>query len=117
MFGSTPAPRIRAKVHRHEGDDGVGNLPGGPIGVAVGIEFATSRSTDIPPHWPLPAASWARLDVCERRAHDLALYGELALPLTRQSKAQLALRYDDYSDFGTTNAEGRPEVPAGAASG
>jgi iron complex outermembrane recepter protein len=32
---------------------------------------------------------------------NLALYTELALPLTRQLEGQLALRYDDYSDFGT----------------
>jgi iron complex outermembrane recepter protein len=31
----------------------------------------------------------------------VALYAELALPLTRQLEAQLAMRYDHYSDFGT----------------
>ena len=80
----------------------IGSLPGGPIGVATGFEFRKESLQDTPD----PAA--VNGDILSQgitattgERDNFALYAELALPLTRQLEAQLALRYDDYSDFGT----------------
>jgi iron complex outermembrane receptor protein len=79
-----------------------GSLPGGPIGLATGFEFRQESLQD------RPDAAAQNGDVLgqgitatDGERDNLAVYGELALPITRQLEAQLALRYDDYSDFGT----------------
>jgi len=79
-----------------------GSLPGGPIGFATGIEFRKESLQDRPD----PRATGGDIlgqgiTATDGERDNLALYGEFALPLTRQLEAQLALRYDDYSDFGS----------------
>lgn len=79
-----------------------GSLPGGAIGVAVGAEFRKETLNDRP---ALAARSGEILGqgitATDGERDNLAVYTEFALPLTRQLEGQLALRYDDYSDFGT----------------
>jgi iron complex outermembrane receptor protein len=80
----------------------LGSLPGGPIGFATGFEFRKESLEDTPD----PRASGGDIlgqgiTATNGERDNFALYGELALPITRQLEAQLALRYDDYSDFGT----------------
>ena len=80
----------------------IGNLPGGPIGLALGIEFRKESIQDIPTQLAATGGILGQGSTFVDGSRDnLALYGELALPLTRQVEAQLALRYDDYSDFGS----------------
>jgi len=79
-----------------------GALPGGPAGVAIGLQYREQelgqwadeqlRSGDLgTTHDPVSAA------------RDIgAAYIEFSLPLLDSLEAQLALRYEDYSDFGST---------------
>ena len=79
----------------------IGTLPGGPIGVAFGIEFrdesihspgnAEERSGNV-----LNSGSTS----VDGSRENTAAFGEIALPMTRQLEGQLAVRYDHYSDFG-----------------
>jgi len=80
----------------------LGMLPGGAIGLATGFEFRKESLKDNPD----PAAQngdvlGQGITATSGDRDNLALYGELALPITRQLELQAALRYDDYSDFGT----------------
>jgi iron complex outermembrane receptor protein len=80
-----------------------GKLPGGPIGLALGGEFRKESITDIPTELARTGGILGQGSTFVDGERDsLAFYGELALPLTRQLEAQLALRYDDYSDFGSS---------------
>lgn len=81
-----------------------GELPGGPIGVAVGLQYRKQeleqwadehlRSGDL-------AGGSVELPVSADREL-FSAYTEFSLPLTETLEAQLALRYEDYSDFGST---------------
>ena len=79
-----------------------GSLPGGPIGLALGGEFRKESITDIPTQLARTGGILGQGSTfVDGERDNLAFYGELALPITRQLEAQLALRYDDYSDFGS----------------
>ena len=96
--------RIRTEVHRHQGDDRARHTcRAAPIGLAPASSSARSRCRDRPDRlarqWRHPRPGHHATD---GERDNLALYGELALPITRQLEAQLALRYDDYSDFGSS---------------
>lgn len=85
-----------------KGTTEIGKLPGGPIGLAVGAEFRKEELHDNPD----PAARngdvlGQGITATDGDRDNFAMYAELALPLTRQLEAQLALRYDHYSDFGS----------------
>jgi outer membrane receptor protein involved in Fe transport len=81
-----------------------GELPGGPVGVAFGLQYREQeqdqwadeylRSGDL-------AGILSEIPVSVDR--DLvAAYVEFSLPLLDSLEAQLALRWEDYSDFGST---------------
>jgi iron complex outermembrane receptor protein len=80
------------------------NLPAGPLALALGAEQRWERLSydwdpavltgDSPIGDMLQAISGDR-DV-------LALFAELNIPIVRGLEAQVAVRYDDYSDFGST---------------
>lgn len=78
-----------------------GTLPGGPVGVAAGLQYREQeldqsadellRSGDVGPrHVPISA---------DREIG--SAYIEFSLPLLESLEAQLALRYEDYSDMGS----------------
>jgi iron complex outermembrane recepter protein len=80
----------------------IGSLPGGAIGLAAGFEFRKESLKDSPdPRAQNGDVLGQGITATNAERDNLALYTELALPLTKQLEAQLALRYDDYSDFGT----------------
>jgi iron complex outermembrane receptor protein len=80
----------------------IGKLPGGPIGVALGAEFRKEELQDNPdPRAAQGDVLGTGITATDGDRDNFAMYAELALPLTRQLEAQLALRYDDYSDFGS----------------
>jgi iron complex outermembrane receptor protein len=80
----------------------LGSLPGGPIGFATGFEFRKEELTDTPDLIAQTGGVLGQGITATNGSRDQwAVYGELALPITRQLEGQLALRYDDYSDFGT----------------
>jgi iron complex outermembrane receptor protein len=80
----------------------LGSLPGGAIGLATGFEFRKEELTDTPDAIAQAGGILGQgITATNGERDQWAVYGELALPITRQLEAQLALRYDDYSDFGT----------------
>ena len=82
-----------------------GSLPGGPIGVALGIEYRDESIESIPSDLVKAGGVLGRGSTfVDGSRTNLSMFGELALPITKQLEGQLALRYDDYSDFGTNLA-------------
>lgn len=80
----------------------IGSLPGGPVGLAVGVEFRKEELVDRPdPRAESGDVLGLGITATDGSRDSLAVYAELALPVTRQLEAQVALRYDDYSDFGS----------------
>jgi iron complex outermembrane receptor protein len=78
-------------------------LPGGPIGLALGAEYREEELHDRPDPKSTAGLILGQGTTATDASRDsFAAYGELALPLTRQLEAQAALRFDDYSDFGST---------------
>ena len=82
----------------------VGELPAGPLALAVGGEARSERlSYDWDPAvltGDSPIGS--RLKAISGSRSVYALFGELNVPIVRKLDAQIALRFDDYSDFGST---------------
>jgi iron complex outermembrane receptor protein len=80
-----------------------GQLPGGPIGIAVGGEFR-HESTDSQATPFTDVSDIVGLGYAAARAsrNISSLYTELALPVIKQLEFQLALRTDQYSDFGNS---------------
>lgn len=78
-----------------------GGLPGGPIGVAAGLEFRSEKLKDRPdPNAQNGNILGQGITATDGKRDSYALFTELALPITRQLEAQAAVRYDHYSDFG-----------------
>ena len=79
-------------------------LPAGPLTLAIG---ADARRERLRTNWDPalqsgdPALGARPLSVGGDRSA-WALFAELAVPIVRDFEAQLALRFDDYSDFGST---------------
>lgn len=85
-----------------KGSTELGELPGGPIGAALGVEYRHESIADRPD--PLAKSGQILgqgITETDGSRHQFAMFGELALPLLRTVEAQLALRNDRYSDFGT----------------
>lgn len=79
-----------------------GSLPGGPMGIAVGVETRHESFKSTPD--PLIAAN--EFSVLGASSSDgsrdvSAIYAELSAPVFKGLETQLALRSDHYSDFGT----------------
>lgn len=79
----------------------LGSLPGGAIGLAIGAEYRSEKLKDSPD----PRATGGDIlgqgiTATDGSRHNFAVFAELALPLTRTLEAQLAVRNDNYSDFG-----------------
>lgn len=85
-------------------DTQIGNLPGGPIGVALGVEYREESLKDRPD----PAASSGQvlgqgITATDGSRKSAAAFVELSLPITKQLEAQLAARHDKYSDYGSSS--------------
>ena len=78
-----------------------GSLPGGPIGVAVGVEARREKLVDSPAAIAANGGILGQgVTATDGSRDSYAGYTEFALPITRQLEAQAAVRYDHYSDFG-----------------
>ena len=83
-----------------------GRLPGGPMAAAVGFDYRKESYKFDTGERPNQAIYQAPFDPdfpeVERTVK--ALYGEIALPVWKGLEVTLAMRHDEYSDFGgTTN--------------
>jgi len=80
-------------------------LPAGSMILAVGVEFKT-ESNNYTNNFALsrPAASSgiAGAEDISGNRRDNAIMAELNIPIVKELDVNLAIRYDDYSDFGST---------------
>jgi iron complex outermembrane recepter protein len=85
-------------------------LPAGALTLALGVEARREKLTN---DWqPVLVSGFTANEASPSVAGsrtDYALFAELNVPIARGLEAQLALRYDDYSDFGSTT---NPKVAA-----
>lgn len=81
-------------------------LPGGPIALAVGTEFRKEEmvyNTDIALVSQAASSGLAGSGAVRKGDRDItALAGELILPVLKNLEFGLSVRYDNYSDFGST---------------
>ncbi|HPG61572.1 MAG TPA: TonB-dependent receptor [Casimicrobium sp.] len=80
-----------------------GQLPGGPVGLAVGAEYRSEKIADVP-----SAAAQAGqimgqgITATNGDRNSIAVFAEAGLPITKSLEAQLAVRSDRYSDYGSS---------------
>ncbi len=80
-----------------------GSLPGGPIGVALGLEYRKESLQDRPDQQLTSGNILGQgTTATDGERDNFAGYVEFAFPLTKMVEMQAALRYDHYSDFGNT---------------
>lgn len=80
----------------------LGQLPGGAVGLALGIDYRNEKINDSPQANALAGDILGQGTTrTDGSRHNVALFSELALPLTQMLEMQLALRSDRYSDFGS----------------
>lgn len=98
--GSTKMYGFDAKM---SGD--VYTLPAGPLAVAVGTEYRREEITNI----PSPALQTGDIsgyggsfEAIDKSRNVWALYAEALIPIVKTVDLNVAVRYDDYSDVGST---------------
>lgn len=78
-------------------------LPGGPVAVALGAEYRKETIKSLPIELVRTGGVLGQGSTAvDGSRNSVAGYTEFALPLTRSLEAQAALRFDNYSDFGST---------------
>ncbi|MBL8301954.1 MAG: TonB-dependent receptor, partial [Ideonella sp.] len=78
-------------------------LPGGAVGLAVGIEYREEKLNDKPAAVAQSGQILGQgITATNGKRDSTALFAELALPIVKQVEGQLALRYDRYSDYGSS---------------
>jgi iron complex outermembrane receptor protein len=78
-------------------------MAGGAAGLALGGEFRDEKLSDRPdPRATVGDILGAGVTATDGKRNSTAVYGELALPITRIIEAQAAVRYDHYSDYGNS---------------
>ncbi|WKE66939.1 TonB-dependent receptor [Gallaecimonas kandeliae] len=80
-------------------------LPGGDSQYAVGVEYRQEEIEDVPDELFLRGEVFGtEATTAFGSRNQYSVYGELALPIVEKLEAQLALRYEHYSDFGTNTS-------------
>jgi len=83
----------------------VAKLPAGPMMLAVGVDFFKDEASYTNNFTLIRQAASSGLELAEDSEgdrRDNAVYAELNVPIVKTLDMNLALRYDDYSDFGST---------------
>lgn len=83
----------------------IAKLPAGPMMLAVGVDFLKDEASYTNNFALIRQAASSGLELAEDSSgdrRDNAVYAELNVPLAKTLEMNLALRYDDYSDFGST---------------
>lgn len=82
-------------------------LPAGPMMLALGVEYLNDKANYTNNFTLIRQAASSGLELTEDSSggrHDSAIMGELNVPIIKDLEVNLAVRYDNYSDFGgTTN--------------
>ncbi|QJR10314.1 Vitamin B12 transporter BtuB [Usitatibacter rugosus] len=78
-------------------------MAGGPAGLALGIEFRDESLKDRPDAAAQSGDILGQgITATDGSRTNTSIYGEISLPITRSIEAQLAARYDHYSDYGNS---------------
>lgn len=90
----------------------IGQLPAGPVGAAAGLEYRAESLSDVR---TLENETGNIVGGSEGFGYGgkrqvTSAYAELKVPLAKQLELQLAARWEEYSDFGTTT---KPKVALG----
>lgn len=83
----------------------VAKLPAGPMMLAVGVDFLKDKADYTNNFALIRQAASSGLELAEDSSgsrRDNAVYAELNVPIVKSLEMNLALRYDDYSDVGST---------------
>lgn len=94
--GSSRQTGVDLKVSRE-----LGQLSGGPIGLALGVE-ARNEANDLPFYDGLGQYIGLSLTKYGGKRDIYAAYSEVLLPITKQLEVNAALRFDHYSDAGNS---------------
>lgn len=90
------------------------DLPGGPVGMAVGAQSAREEYTDKIDNLSVQGQVFSSAGSSGGGSRDInSAYMEFGLPVASNVEVQLAARHDQYSDFGsTTNPKAAVRVQA-----
>ena len=78
-------------------------LPGGPLGIAVGAEYRRESINDSPAAIASSGGILGQgVTATDGSRNSYAVYSELRLPILKNLEAQIAGRYDHYSDYGSS---------------
>jgi iron complex outermembrane receptor protein len=78
-------------------------MAGGNAGLAIGGEFRNEKLNDRPDSAATGGDVLGQgITATDGKRDNYAVYGELSLPITRAIEANVALRYDHYSDYGSS---------------
>ena len=81
-----------------------GGLPGGPVSWAWGVEYQDSefvQNNDMQTNFDATVGGRGGEDISGARAV-FSAFGEALIPILNNLEIDVALRYDDYNDFGST---------------
>lgn len=97
--------RLKGSTHIYQVDGAVSGqlatLPAGPLMFAVGLD-RRQEGYKLDGDATVLYSTFAEADFAEKKRDITAFYGELLVPVTKQVELTLALRTDEYSDFGRT---------------
>ena len=80
-----------------------GQLPGGPIGLAVGAEYRSENLNDVPALIAQQGLILGQgITATNGSRNSFAIFAEAGLPILKTLEAQLAVRSDHYSDYGSS---------------
>ncbi len=81
----------------------IGTLPGGAASLATGVEFRRESRVVNPDPLKLVGGIFGRgVAAADGSRNVSTVFGELLLPLAKNVEAQVAARYDRYSDYGNS---------------
>jgi iron complex outermembrane receptor protein len=82
------------------------NLPAGPMALAVGALYRQEKfeqfASEALSSGDVPGLGGSVSSLPEVSRNIWAIYGELNIPIVKNLEANVAIRYDDYADVGTT---------------
>ena len=80
-----------------------GQLPGGPIGLAVGAEYRNEKLNDNPAAIAQAGGVLGQgITKTSGDRNSIAVFAEAGVPILKSLEAQLAVRSDRYSDYGSS---------------
>ncbi|HET7772774.1 MAG TPA: TonB-dependent receptor [Burkholderiaceae bacterium] len=93
-----------------KGSTTFGRLPGGQIGLAVGVEYREEKLKDAPAAIAQQGLILGQgITATNAKRDNTAVFAEMSLPVLPSLEAQLAARSDRYSDYGSSTT---PKVGA-----